>query len=78
MDIKHLSKVYRTFFFETVEGQHFMTKLEDMIKSRHEDAEKKPDYARDFTQRALGIRDVKNMISSLTADIKQSSVERSK
>lgn len=57
---------YRAFFLESAAGQHFMKHLPYLIDLQHEAAEKNPELARDYTQRAKGIREVVNHISSVT------------
>lgn len=62
-----MNKIWREFFIDSVEGQRFMERLQQMIDSQHEDAEKSPELARDHTQRAKGIREVIGMVKSSTA-----------
>lgn len=63
---------YRAFFIESPEGAEYVAKLNQLIVSQHEKAENDPLLARDYTQRAKGIREAISLISSLTTDAKKS------
>jgi C4-type Zn-finger protein len=60
------SDAYVTFFGSPA-GEAFLTTIYGMIDTEHEAAEKNPELARDHTQRAKGIREVTNIIKSMTA-----------
>lgn len=62
---------YRAFFIESIDGQKYIQKLHEAITRAHEDAEKNPELARDYTQRAKGVRTALETINSLTAGIKK-------
>jgi hypothetical protein len=70
-----VKKGYTTFFNHTNEGEFFLNALEEMINTKHRQAEDNPENARDFTQQALGIRDVIEHIAVRKEP--KSSVERS-
>ena len=70
MDSSQIKTAYKTFFEQSDAGEYFMNSLDNLIDSKHKEAEKNPELARDHTQRACGVRDVQNMIKVMTADIK--------
>jgi hypothetical protein len=67
------SKRYREFFVESIEGEAFMTKLNDLISSLHEKAEREPELSRDYVQQARGVREVVKQVNILS--IKQGDKE---
>jgi hypothetical protein len=67
---KELAGGYRNFL-KTDEGKYFTTTLDEMIDKQHEQAEKDPNLARDFTQQARGIRLVVEHIQSVTGGVKK-------
>lgn len=62
---------YKDFFRESPAGQHFIEKLEELINAQHQKAEDDPTLARDYTQRAKGVRETIAIINSLTAGVKK-------
>lgn len=58
---------YRDFFIESPEGQQFVKSLLALIDSNHEKGENEPELARDYMQRAKGIREVLAHIQVITA-----------
>jgi hypothetical protein len=71
MSHEELVKAYKTFFAESPAGQHFMKSLDRLIAYAHESAESNPDRARDYTQHAKGVRNVKDHIASLSIEFKK-------
>ena len=67
----NISDAYTRFFLKSEEGKHFMDSLEDFIADAHENAEKTPENARDFTQQARGIRTVLSHIRVATTKPKK-------
>ena len=63
-----MSNPYRSFFIEHPKGKEFMQALDELIASKHRDAENDPDHARDHVQRAKGVREVTSLINSLSAE----------
>lgn len=62
---------YRQFFLKSEEGQEFIKFVGGLITSAHEDAEKDPDHARDYTMKARAARDVLTHIQSVTTEVKR-------
>lgn len=71
MNTEQLRNGYQAFFMKHEAGSHFMAKLYEMIDNDHRKAETDPEHARDLVQRAKGIREVIEHITSLTAERKQ-------
>lgn len=65
------TEAYRKFFFESDDGQEFIHELRRLITTNHEAAEKTPELARDYVQRAKGNREVLDHITSVTTEIKK-------
>lgn len=63
-----LRRAYQSFFLKNEAGKQFMTSIEKMIESQHAQAENTPELARDYAQRAKGVREVMSHIKSLTAE----------
>lgn len=63
-----LRVAFKTFFKESDPGQHFIKKVLSEIDSQHQKAEKDPELARDYTQRAKGMREVLELIQSTMAE----------
>lgn len=59
-------------FFESPAGQHFLTKISALVDSNHQKAEETPELARDYVQRAKGIKEVKALVTTLTISVKKS------
>lgn len=59
---------YQNFFLKSEAGKEFISKLHEIIDSNHRKGEKDPALARDYSQRASGIREVQEHIQSLTAE----------
>lgn len=66
---------YRNFFVESPEGQQYVRILKKLITSNHQKAEQSPELARDFAQRAKGLREALDMTTSLSSDIKKPGTE---
>lgn len=49
-------RAYQAFFLKNEHGVAFMEQMLSLIEQQHEQAEKNPELARDFTQRAKGLR----------------------
>lgn len=58
-------KKHYTSFFRSEGGEHLLKTITQIITSNHEQAEKDPDHARDYVQRAKGAREVLDHISSV-------------
>ncbi len=67
--MKELGAGYRAFF-ESKPGEELLKFIEDVIVSSHEKAEKEPELARDYVQRAKGSREVLEHINSILAERK--------
>lgn len=68
MTLDEKRRAYQAFFLKNEAGKNFMSHLELLIKQDHEAAETSPENARDFVQRAKGVREVIAHIQSLTAE----------
>lgn len=64
MKVRPLKKDY-TFFFKSTSGEHLFNTISQIITSNHEKAEKDPEHARDYVQRAKGAREILDHISSV-------------
>jgi hypothetical protein len=68
---------YVTFFKESLAGEHFVDFITDAIERNHIKGEEDPANSRDYMQRAKGLREVLDHISSNSVAIKtKSSIER--
>jgi hypothetical protein len=76
MKPNEIRTTYTTFFKESDAGEHFTNFINDSIERNHIKAEEDPDNARDYMQRAKGLREVLSHINTNTAKTK-SSIERS-
>ena len=61
---------YQNFFLKTEEGKYFLSEINRLIEANHEFAEREPELARDFSQRAKGNREVLEHIQSAVAELK--------
>lgn len=59
---------YQGFFLSDEAGQEFMTQLQAIIADNHTKAENEPALAREYSQRAKGVREVISHIQSLTTE----------
>lgn len=64
------AKAYEGFFTSPA-GEEFMTELYRLITHNHEQAEDKPESARDFMQRAKGNREVLSHITTVMTPVKK-------
>lgn len=64
-------KAYQNFFLKSEDGQEFVRRISSLILENHEKAEREPEHARDYSQRASGQREVIDLIRSLTTEIKK-------
>lgn len=71
MNRDELAKEYKAFFTESPAGQYFMQCIESLIDAAHKNAEKDPTLARDYTQHARGVRQVKEHIIGIGTEIKK-------
>lgn len=62
---------YVEFFVNSAEGQAYVKRLKSLIDFQHTQAESDIDHARDFTQRAAGIREALKLIDRLTVEAKK-------
>lgn len=60
-------------FFESPAGEQCLTTVADMIDSNHQKAERTPDLARDYMQRAKGNREVLDHINSVSSSLSETS-----
>lgn len=60
-----MANAYRNFFVDSQAGEDFVKKLNQLIDSNHRKGEDEPERARDYMQRAKGIREVVSQINSL-------------
>lgn len=66
-----MSNRYHDFFINSEEGIAYVRILKKMISQQHEKAEKSPELARDFTQRAKGIREALNQALTMSTEAKK-------
>jgi hypothetical protein len=66
-----MSNKYHDFFIDSPEGIAYTRILKRMITQQHERAEKSPELARDFTQRAKGIREALDQALSMSTEVKK-------
>jgi hypothetical protein len=66
-----MSNRYHDFFIESDEGKAYIRVLNKLIDQNHRKAEQSPELARDFTQRAKGIREALDQATSMATDIKK-------
>lgn len=62
-----MNEAFRQFFLKNEHGQGYVKQLEELITSNHENAEKNPELARDYTQRAKGVREALAIIQTAVA-----------
>lgn len=70
IDRKLQSEAYISFF-TSESGKEFMRILDGMVEGFHKEAESDGVLARDSSQRAYGVRQVKNHITGLMQDVKK-------
>ena len=63
-----LDKAYQNFFIKTEAGEYFMNELTRLLGADHIEAEEKPELARDYVQRAKGVRQVIDHINSVCVE----------
>lgn len=66
-----MSNKYHEFFIESAEGIQYIRILDKLINQQHEKAEKTPELAVTFTQRAKGIREARDMAVSMSTEVKK-------
>lgn len=71
MNADHLAKAYEQFFVKTEAGGHFTAFVNDLLDHNHAEAEKQPELARDYVQRAKGVREVVDHIQSVMTEVKK-------
>lgn len=71
MNHDELTKAYHAFFEKSEAGKYYVSQLNQLIRSAHENAENTPENARDYTQRAKGVREALDHITSVGAEIKK-------
>jgi len=81
MTVTEKRNAYQQFFLKNEAGREFMSRVAGLIASNHDKAEKEPDLARDYVQRAKGNREIIEHIQSLVADrsrvtMRQSYIQR--
>lgn len=67
--MSELAKQHR-IYFESDAGKELLQSLQVQITAMHQKAENSPELARDFAQRAKGIREALDIISSMIAERK--------
>jgi hypothetical protein len=70
-----MSNPYRAFFIDNPTGQELLNSFNEIISTQHTKAENDPDHARDYTQRAKGVREAISLIHSLSAEDSQATKE---
>ena len=70
---QQLRDAYVTFFDASDAGQHFLESINKLISNYHEKAENDPAMARDYTQRAKGIRDIADHITVVKVNVSRTS-----
>lgn len=65
-------------FLASHEGELFIHKLDSMIDEAHSNAENNPELSRDYTQRAKGIRSVKEELIALSVVVNPKGVRPKK
>lgn len=68
MSLNEKRTAYQNFFLKNEAGKDFLTKIYELIDQNHRKAEKHPEQARDYVQRAMGEREIIEHIQSLTAE----------
>jgi len=71
MNPELLRSAYQNFFVKSDTGKYFIAELERQISAAHEDAERLPEFARDYSQRAKGTRNVLDHIQSVSTEVKK-------
>lgn len=66
-----LRNAYEAFFVKSEAGRFFVAELDRQIAANHDKAEIQPEQARDFVQRAKGVRDVRTHIDSVVIEIRK-------
>lgn len=66
-----MSNKFSEFFIESPEGIQYLRILKKLITQQHEKAERNPELARDYAQRAKGIREALDMANSLSTEVKK-------
>lgn len=67
MQLDDLQIPYNEFFNKSDAGQYYLEVLGNLIVDNHEKAEKTPELARDYVQRARGARDALDHIRTVIA-----------
>jgi hypothetical protein len=68
VDSKLLRDAYRNYFLKSEPGRYFMEQLDKQLDDNHRAAENDPELARDYVQRAKGIREIQVHIESVSAE----------
>lgn len=58
-------------FVTSPAGEHFISKLDQLIAENHEKAENDGDKASQFTQRAKGVREAKQELIAMSVVLKE-------
>ena len=64
----NLNTDFQSFFLKKDSGKYYVEQLQKIIDNNHEQAEKDPELARDFVQRAKGAREALDLIKSISAE----------
>lgn len=70
MSPDELRRAYSSFFKSSA-GKYFMDTINDLVESNHVKAEDNPELARDFAQRAKGMREIGAHVKSVVAEGKK-------
>lgn len=65
--MNELKSAYEAFFIKHEAGKHFMETVLQIIADEHTKAEDNPELARDYVQRAKGVKEVIAHINSVMA-----------
>lgn len=76
--MKDLDKAYSEFFEKSEAGKYFITQITELIDNYHEKAEADATFARDYTQTAKGVREVKNHIRNVLNTVKKGTMQRTR
>lgn len=71
------AKAYEQFFVNSEAGGYFMAEINRLLDTNHEAAEGNPELARDYVQRAKGVREVSEHIQNVMTAVKKGAPIRS-
>lgn len=68
MKPEELRGAYKAFFIDSPAGMHYVKQINASIAQCHENAEKQPESAAHWSQRAKGMRDTLLYVNSMIAE----------